>query len=161
MDECMSSTDPNRVRARRAFAAACTVILLAIIGIVVDTFPLRLHSKPLRVGFNEFSPYISVTGQGKPAGLAVDVIREAAHRSGQKLLWIRVNNGETALRNGTIDVYPLLTVSPERVRQFYFSDYWWQNTLELVSLQQHGGNRTIDFDGRRIEESGLGSLFAI
>ncbi len=130
---------------------------MAVIGIFVDTFPLRRHSEPLRVGFNEFSPYISVKADGRPGGLAVDVINEAARRSGQSLVWRQVDDGETALGDGRIDVYPLMVATRDRLNRLHFSEYWWQTSPQVVSSLRRPINHVADAAGRIIgvRKSGL------
>jgi diguanylate cyclase (GGDEF)-like protein/PAS domain S-box-containing protein len=154
----MTDVDQIFFRARRTFTIAVAGIALAIAAITVDTLVIQRHSRTLRVGFNEFSPYISVTGDGKPAGLAVDVLKEAARRGGQNLSWRQVEDGESALRDGRIDFYPLLTVTPNRIGKFHFSDYWWQNRLDLVSSQRRPVSSGADTSGRKIGVSRRGLI---
>src|ERR1035441_4664458 len=90
----------NPGKGRIALTITAAAIILAVIGIAADSFALPQHFQSLRVGFNDFSPYISVTGEGGPAGLAVDVIKEAARRSGQSLTWLMADDPEAALRQG-------------------------------------------------------------
>jgi len=135
---------------RRLFAVTVVVILLAVMGIVVDIFPLQSHSKPLRVGFSELRPYISVSSDGRPTGLEIDIIKEAANRSGQELIWRAVTDGDKALRDGEIDVYPLMTVTRDRLQRYHFSEYWWQNSLQLISSRERPVNRVGEAGGKRI-----------
>ena len=141
---------------RRLFAVTVAIILLAVMGIVVDIFPLQSHSKPLRVGFSEFRPYISVSSDGRPTGLEIDIIKEAANRSGQELIWRAATDGDRALRDGEIDVYPLMTVTRDRLQRYHFSEYWWQNSLQLISSRERPVNRVgeagrCEANGRRHE----------
>src|ERR1700676_4754623 len=78
-------------------------------------------ARTLRVGYAEYYPYISADESGRPIGLAVDVLKEAANRCGVGLQWIRVESPEQALRSGQADLYPLLTVNPERLRRLNMS----------------------------------------
>jgi diguanylate cyclase (GGDEF)-like protein/PAS domain S-box-containing protein len=146
---------------KRAFGVAAAAIGLAVVWLAMGGFFFEQHEKPLRAGYNEFSPYITVTSDGQPAGLAVDVIREAAERSGQGLVWVRVDDGEKALSDGRIDLYPLLTVTPQRVGKFHFSDYWWQNSPELVSDQRRPINRAADTAGKKIGLRMRGLIFQV
>jgi ABC-type amino acid transport substrate-binding protein len=81
----------------------------------------------LRVAYDEFYPYVGLDGAGGPTGLAVQVVREAAARAGIPLVWVRVTDAEAALRSGQADLFPLLTVTPERRRDWYFSVPWWES----------------------------------
>ena len=48
-----------------------------------------------------------------------------------------MEDAEKALREGVIDLYPILTVSPERRQSFYISVPWWEASLSLLSLREH------------------------
>ncbi|HEY3837520.1 MAG TPA: diguanylate cyclase [Bryobacteraceae bacterium] len=146
----MQENDPVSPCARRAFGVFVGGIVVAIAITGFLAFRSRLDVKPLIVGFTEFSPYVWVTNDGKPAGLAVDVVNDAARRSGQRLVWKQVEDGESALREGTIDIFPLLTATPDRTKRFLFSEYWWQNNLEVVSSREHPINRAADVARKRV-----------
>ncbi len=93
------------------------------------------HKGPstLRVGLSEFYPYIHVDESGRPMGLAVEVVQTAAERAGVKLQWIKVSDAERALRSGQIDLYPLLTLTDQRRKEFHFSPAWWEASQALLS----------------------------
>src|SRR5438045_4146372 len=74
----------------------------------------------LRVGYSTFNPYVSIDETGGPTGLAVEVLERAAGESGVNLQWTPVKDAERELREGRIDVFPILTMTPERDRQFHF-----------------------------------------
>jgi PAS domain S-box-containing protein len=137
-------------RGRRAFTFAVIALAVTLIGMAAETIVLHPHRSPLRVGADEFSPYITIGPDGRPAGLAVDVLEEAARRSGQAIEWVTVDAGEQSLDDGRIDVFPLLAVTAGRLRRFHFSEYWWQNTLELVSLRRRPLNAPADTRNRKI-----------
>jgi PAS domain S-box-containing protein len=64
--------------------------------------------------------------------------------------WVKVEDGDQALRGGAIDLYPILTVSPERRQKFYISVPWWESSLSLLSLREHPLKSPADAVGRRI-----------
>src|SRR5262245_14156040 len=103
----------------------------------------------LRVGFSEFSPYIDVDENNRPAGLAVQVLERAAARTGSKLIWVSVDDAETALRSGAVDVFPLFTVTPERSREFHISEPWWESSQALISLREHALKSPSATSGKR------------
>jgi diguanylate cyclase (GGDEF)-like protein/PAS domain S-box-containing protein len=146
----MAETDQVAAVGRRAFALVAGIIAISVVVMAVDTLVLERHLAVLRVGFSEFRPYISVGVGGVPTGLAVDLIRAAAVRSGQQLKWVPVRDAKEAFAAGQIDMYPLLPVTTETVRQYHFSDYWWQNTLELVSRQSQPMRSAEDTRGRKV-----------
>ena len=89
----------------------------------------------LRVGLSEFYPYVHADSEGKPSGLAVDVVETAAKRSGVRLEWVPVHDAEQALRDGQVDLFPLLTVTAERKRDLHVGPPWWEASQALLSLQ--------------------------
>ena len=61
-----------------------------------------------------------------------------------------VRDAEKALREGAIDLYPLLTVSPERKQTFYASAPWWESAQSLLSLRERPLKSPAEAVGRRI-----------
>ncbi|MCX6626377.1 MAG: response regulator [Candidatus Solibacter sp.] len=80
----------------------------------------------------------------------MQVVQEAAKRSGVHLQWVRVVDAEKALREGLINLYPLLTVSAERKQTFYLSVPWWESSLSLLSLRERPLKNPSSAVGRRI-----------
>jgi ABC-type amino acid transport substrate-binding protein len=55
--------------------------------------------------------------------LAIELVREAARRQGIKLEWVRLQGGaDAALRDQKVDLWPLLTVIPERKSQVHITE---------------------------------------
>ncbi len=104
---------------------------------------------PLRVGYVEFSPYVTIDDLGHPTGLAVQLVQEAAARSGVQLQWVAVDEAESALRSGQVDLYPILTVTAQR-RDLYPSVPWWEISSSLLSLRDRPLRNPAAALGRRI-----------
>jgi PAS domain S-box-containing protein len=120
-------------RPKRYIAAA-----IATVGLAVCLFVFR-RSEPaatLRAGYAEFMPYVGMEGNGNPTGLAVQVVQQAAQRTGIRVVWVQVDDAEKALREGSIDLYPILIVSAERKKTWYTSDPWWESSQSLLSLRE-------------------------
>jgi len=64
--------------------------------------------------------------------------------------WVKVEDAEKALREGVIDLYPILTVSQERRRSFYISGPWWESAQALLSLREQPLKSPAAAVGRRI-----------
>jgi two-component system, sensor histidine kinase and response regulator len=129
-----------------------SVAVSAVLALGVCRFALT-RGEPavtLRAGYAEFLPYIGIDDRGNPAGLAVQVVKEAAKRTGIRVEWVKVEDAEKALGAGTIDLYPILNVSPEGKRSFYISVPWWEASLSLLSLREHPLKNTAAAVGRRI-----------
>ena len=62
----------------------------------------RVH---LRAGYNTYVPFAMKGPDGKPRGLAVEIVNRAAARAGIDLTWVAVSdNVDDELRRGHIDV---------------------------------------------------------
>jgi PAS domain S-box-containing protein len=76
-----------------------------------------------RIGWMVSPPYELPGAGGEPAGLAVDMVREAAQRRGITLKWVFWDNSsESALRRKAVDLWPLITITPDRRKMFYISE---------------------------------------
>jgi PAS domain S-box-containing protein len=115
----------------------------------------------LRVGYAEFRPYSMKDDRGGPAGLAVEVVRQAAQRAGVRLEWVYEQDAEQALRQGRIDLYPLLTVTPKRLREFHMSAPWWDYSQLLVSLRSDPLDSPAGAVGRKIAVRSIAGVPAV
>ncbi len=76
-----------------------------------------------RMGWVSSPPFQLRGADGQPAGLAVDLVREAARRRGIALKWIYWNDSsESALRRNAVDLWPLITITPDRLKFFHISE---------------------------------------
>src|ERR1019366_2150362 len=76
-----------------------------------------------RIGVRTNSQYSIVAADGRVSGIAVDVVSEAARRAGIHLLWIPSPEGpDEALVSKKVDLWPALTMLPERRRRLHISD---------------------------------------
>jgi len=93
---------------------------------------------------------------GKPEGLAVEIVTEAARRSNIKLRWIPIDdNIDDALRQEKIDFFPMLTLTPARISEFHVSEPWWENETGLISLEAAPLQLGSTTGGKRIAIRGL------
>ena len=125
---------------------------MAVVGAAVWTVAQPGLRMPvtLRVGYSTFSPYIASDEADRPAGLAVEVLERAAARSGVNLRWVAVPDFEQALRQGQIDLFPILTITEERKRLFHFSAPWWESSQSLISRRDQPLRNAAAAAGRRI-----------
>ena len=105
--------------------AACGVALaltLSSLGWLVlrrPVFDNRLYT----IGWMISPPFQSLGENGQPAGLSVDLVREAARRRGIRLRWVYwQDSSESALRKKVVDLWPLITISPERLKSLHISE---------------------------------------
>lgn len=81
------------------------------------------RSRVYTVGWSVLPPLEIGANNGNPAGLAVELISEAARRRGVKLRWVFDQTGPDAqLRDGTIDLWAIITITGERRKMFHISD---------------------------------------
>jgi diguanylate cyclase (GGDEF)-like protein/PAS domain S-box-containing protein len=110
----------------------------------------------LRVGAVQFPPFVMVDAGGGVSGLAIDILDEAARRSGIKLRYVPLGMDiDAALLSGKIDMFPLLTLTPQRSKDFYASQGWWNNEISLISLKAAKVSGVADSKEKRIAIRGL------
>ncbi|MCS7025547.1 MAG: ATP-binding protein [Bryobacteraceae bacterium] len=104
-----------------------------------------------KIGYSSFPPYFIVQSDGSPTGFSVEVLKEAARRSGIRLAWTRYQSSpDVALSKGDIDIFPMLAILPERAHLVDYSSPWWENSLVLVSLRSRPVRTAEDTVGKKI-----------
>ena len=89
---------------------------------------------PLKIGLGRIVPMAYFDEQGKAAGLAVDVLGEAARREGIPVTWIRLVKGvEADIQAGTVDLLSAGMATEQRKERFYVSEPWWFQELALLT----------------------------
>jgi len=90
--------------------------------------------RAVRVGLNHSPPYCLIGSDGVPRGFVVEVIREAARRSGTDVELVVAPEGpDAALAAGLADVFPLVTDIPERQGRIFFTDPWMRTRYVLLT----------------------------
>jgi len=126
-----------------AIAAVC----LAAVGLEFAPSPQRTF----RMGFEDSPPDQFVDAQGRPSGPAVEVVREAAKRSGIKLEWVYSPEGpEAAMRSGKVDLWPLFGELPDRKGRWYVSKAWCVRKIWLLTTASGDLKRFPDAAGRLV-----------
>ena len=96
-------------------------------------------SRPFRIGFQESRPYQYVDTDGKPAGVAVEIVTEACLRRHIPFEWVYAPQGPDAgLPSGAVDLWPLLGNWPERHKYLYITEPWTTNSFWFVTLASSG-----------------------
>src|SRR5262245_15349505 len=79
-------------------------------------------TRTYRIGYEHSPPRQVVLPDGSPSGSAIEIIKEAARRSGIRLEWVRAYRGpDQALTDGMVDLWPALNKLPGR-RHLHFSE---------------------------------------
>lgn len=92
----------------------------------------------VRVGVDESPPFYTIGKDGSVRGLAVDVLNEAARRTGIRLQWVPLHDIpiDDALGHGIVDLWPLVGVTPARRSALYLTRPWIESDYVLVSLRE-------------------------
>jgi PAS domain S-box-containing protein len=108
---------------------AVTGLILAAVAYGVSIYRRRnFDDRVYRIGWQADPPFQERGEDGAPTGLAIELVRDAARRQGIRLEWVwRPGSSEEALRNRTVDLWPLLTITPERKRVLHISDPYMQH----------------------------------
>ncbi|MBI1792492.1 MAG: transporter substrate-binding domain-containing protein, partial [Acidobacteria bacterium] len=131
----MSHSRSGRGRSARLslFAACLLVLLLAGLSPWLKS---RLPQRPLRVAASNSPPYYTIDPDGRPRGLAVDVLNEVSRRRNIPIEWVIITTPlAEALRSGTVDLVPVASVNARRKEDFHLSQPWLENRFCLLSLR--------------------------
>jgi PAS domain S-box-containing protein len=81
-----------------------------------------------RIGWTDSPPFEVPGADGQPTGFAVDLVRTAAARRSIRLQWVRwhgtlqLPNLQDAFDKKVLDLWPKITITPERVKHYYISE---------------------------------------
>ena len=117
---------------------ACIALAIAALAMAGNLAVPRLHhaGRVYRLGVSDDPPMQSRTTDGQFEGFALDLVKEAARRAGIQLALVYVPEGpDAALRARKIDLFPLLTIRPERQGKVYITVPWFSNEYVLVRLR--------------------------
>src|SRR5882724_8058229 len=144
----------------RRHAQACAALVLiacAWIGLRYYARESEVYSRVFRIGFQDSFPFQRVMPDGKPGGLAFEVVNEAARRQRIKLQWIAMPPGspETQFRQGELDLWPLIADFPSRKSWISITKPWqligtWlavKDTSPIFSAEQMQG-RTLWYQNK-------------
>lgn len=122
------------VSRRRWWIAGGLIVVLSLVGVWRAQ---ALSQRPtVRVMFNRFPPYLDKGPDGTPVGFAVEMFTEAARRAKVGIRWVEFEeSADKAFSEGKADMYPLMTITPERESRFYMSAPWWENQFALISTE--------------------------
>jgi PAS domain S-box-containing protein len=109
--------------------AVVTLGLLVAFGIAFFMWRQRRVDlqRVYTVGWASLPPLEVAGSDGDPTGLAVELVREAARRRNIRLRWVfQTVDPDNALRTGAVDLWPVVTITPERQKAFHISDPFLQ-----------------------------------
>jgi PAS domain S-box-containing protein len=131
--------------AGRRLWPAGTFLRIALIAAVAGLIGLAVYSqfrKPhygaVRIAIDQAPPYQSMTKNG-PEGLSVDMVREAARRTGISITFVPVQGGwREAMAKNVVDLWIAANVTEERLRLYHFTDPWLRNSFSLIFIAKPG-----------------------
>ena len=104
------------------------ILLFAVVANRISAYRWgKINDRVYRIGWEVDPPFQERGADGGPTGLAIELVRDAARRHGIRLQWVLQPGSEGALRNGKVDLWPLLTITPERKRVLHISDPYMQH----------------------------------
>ena len=118
------------IKGRLALSRSTKLVVLLCAGIAFAGIvgwrllrPSDFGEHVYRIGWM-ISPPFQVRGRdGQAAGLSVDLVNEAARRRGISLQWVFwPDSSESALRSKSVDLWPLITITPDRLKSFHISE---------------------------------------
>ena len=97
---------------------------------------LRPGKRPvLIVGTDYAPPYYAQKPDGTIVGVAVDVMRRAASELNFDVKFVHLSDTpDQCLRSHRADIWPLLTITPERSKEFHMTEPWLYNAFCLLHL---------------------------
>jgi PAS domain S-box-containing protein len=97
-----------------------------------------------KIGWGPSPPFQVAMADGSPGGISVDLVRLAARRRGIQLQWVRwQDSSESALRSHSVDLWPLITITLERLRAFHISQPYLEHEYCLL-VRGDSPHRTAD-----------------
>ena len=153
--------EPSGVRPGPWRALVGGIVVCSLLGaLAILTGSLRRQywsgGETYRIGWNpdppeQVAPEPVRGGNGEPTGLAVELVREAARRRGIRLQWVRRHEGsETALRTGAVDLWPLITITPDRLQLLHISAPYLDSVTSFVVRRDSGLQTVEDLAGKQV-----------
>jgi signal transduction histidine kinase/CheY-like chemotaxis protein len=128
--------------------------MLALLVMAAGTLGCRVlpAARRWRIGVDKSPPYSDWNdATGRPSGLAVMVIQEAARRRGMELEWSRPSGGgEATLISGKVDMWAVTGITPKRLKQFHITKPYLRNHYCLLSREKSPVRSASEARGRTI-----------
>ena len=136
--------------------------LLILAAAALGWFEMRrpkLDQRIYRIGFDNEPPQHFIGKDGKPTGLAVELVDEAARRRGIRLQWLlEPESSDAALRARKVDLWPMMTIRPERRNVVYITDPYREDSVcffvrsgSTATRLEDLRNSTIAYDGEPLD----------
>ena len=124
---------------------ACAAGLMTIVAWALWGGKRIDRTKVYTIGYGDDAPFHFKGKDGKPSGLAVEMVAEAARRKGIKLKWLE----STGLNPG-VDLWVLFTFLPERLTRFHITEPYLETESWFVVLAGSSVHEVEDLKTARI-----------
>ena len=130
--QAKSAPASNSFGRRNAFwLVLILTVLVIVVGILVGNRELA-GKRTYRIGWEHDPPEQFVGPSGEPSGLAIEAVREAARRRGIELKWVNTGtSSEASIRSGQVDLWPLMTITPERLQVLHISSPYLDSVMSF------------------------------
>jgi len=140
---------------RAGWIVAAGVVVLGLLAGTAWWRRAAIYERTYRIGFENDPPFHFPDAQGQPTGLVVDVINEAARRSGLRLAWsFQPGSSDQALLSGRMDLWPLMTIRPERRGKVHITEPYRESEVCLIVRAESPARELGDFAGQVIAHNG-------
>ena len=134
-----------------ALWALAAALLSAGIAVQQSYLSSELHSRVYRVGFGDDRPFQFRDEAGRPAGVAIEIVKEAARRRGIHLEWVQpAHFAVSAIEHGETDLWVLMTDLPERHGKIFISEPYLTMERCFLVLKSSGASFARDLEHARI-----------
>ncbi|MSV29882.1 MAG: PAS domain S-box protein [Bryobacterales bacterium] len=117
----------------RSMIGICLICAAAGVLLWLGIRGPRVERRPYRAGWQIAPPFQVLGADGKPAGLAIDLVREAARRRGIQLEWVQVEGNQFELvQTGKLDLAPYIALAPERLGLIYMTEPYMETEYSLL-----------------------------
>ena len=119
----------------KAWRSAGSLLVCGLVWAVGGCSSRQVFSKAeYTIGTDNAAPYHYLDEQGRPGGLAVEILNEAARRCGIRLRWVYVpSRGTEAVAADTVDLWPLMGDSEKSRKLTHITRPWFTNSYAVLS----------------------------
>ena len=131
------------------------VLVLLVVLAWTAVWQPRVEDRTYRIGFENSPPIHFIGRDGQATGLAVNLVAEAARRRGIRLQWlVERESSEVALKSKKVDLWPMMTIRPERKGVVYITEPYSEGEFCLIVRRSSAYNRLEDLHNSTISYDG-------
>ena len=142
---------PYLTKVRLTVFILAAIVAAAGLWLYLRPAPVDL-TRVYRIGYGNDSPMHFLGADGRPQGLASDLVQRAARARGVRLEWIRGQDFDPQ----TMDLWVLYTIWPERLGRIHFSEPYLQVANCFIVRADSPYHMLSDLTGTRISVNHLG-----